>query len=602
MKKYSFFKGLFTLIMAVALTFTLIACEESLEQVAVDEALESIEIVFAEGDDIDSVTEDLTLPTSFEDVDITWESGNTEVIEDDGTVTRRFNDVNVTLTATATYGDYDGSTQFVVTVLGYDVEAALAAIELTGEAIEYDDETEIYTATDDFTVPETTEGLDITWTALSPSVLSTSGEVERPEYGEGDALVGLIAEINGEEREFDILVPAITEAPDEDMVILEDARDSLLLSGTGDGVSKNIDLPLTVGQQGVTVTWESSHPNVISEDGTVVRQSTNVEVLLTATLHYNEKTLTKEFEVVVLAAEDFEPVESIEEAIDISVDEEGTVTGQYVLIEGVTILGITDDGVAFHDGESLLFAYMGSRIDSVEIGESYDVFGLTDRYFGSWQLSNTANAAQPVVFSESDEPAKEYEPIEVDSVTEMLDRHEIPDPDMVYEYYRLTARVRIQGSGNYDTVFVDPDYEGDDIPTSPNSDHTEDGVLVYYKSNKAAFNAFDDQVVTFNAMLYSYRTDRSVFTLIFLGEVDDIEISLPDEELLDVVEDTITDSIDESYTSEATLDLPDSLLGVDIDWASESSLIDLDTGELSMPEEGMQEEVELTATLSINDT
>ncbi|MFP4187138.1 MAG: immunoglobulin-like domain-containing protein, partial [Acholeplasmataceae bacterium] len=305
MKKYSFFKGLFTLIMAVALTFTLIACEESLEQAAIDEALESIEIVFAEGDDIDSVTEDLTLPTSFEDVDITWESGNTEVIEDDGTVTRRFNDVNVTLTATATYGDYDGSTQFVVTVLGYDVEAALAAIELTGEAIEYDDETEIYTATGDFTVPETTEGLDITWTALSPSVVSTSGEVERPEYGEGDALVGLIAEINGEEREFDILVPAITEAPDEDMVILEDARDSLLLSGTGDGVSQNIDLPLTVGQQGVTVTWESSHPNVISEDGTVVRQSTNVEVLLTATLHYNEKTLTKEFEVVVLAAEDF---------------------------------------------------------------------------------------------------------------------------------------------------------------------------------------------------------------------------------------------------------------------------------------------------------
>jgi uncharacterized protein YdeI (BOF family) len=602
MKKFNFFKGLFTLIMAVALTFTLIACEESLEQAAIDEALESIEVVFTEGDDIDSVTEDLTLPTSFGDVTIVWASGNPNVIANDGTVTRGFNDVNVTLTATATYGEFDGSTQFVVKVLGYDVDAALAAIELTGEDIAYDEETEIYTATGDFTVPETTEGLDITWTALSPSVVSISGEVVRPAYGQGDALVALIAEINGEEREFDILVPAITEAPDEDMVILENARDSLLLSGIGDGVSQDVNLPLTVGQQGVTVTWESTHPEIISETGEVVRQTTNRTVVLTATLHYNEKMLTKEFEVVVLAAEDFVPVESIDEALEISVDGEGAVTRTYVLIEGVTILGITNDGVVFHDGESLLFAYMGSRIDSVVVGESYDVFGLTDRYFGSWQLSNTANAAQPVVFLESDEPAQDYEPVVVDSVTDMLALTEIPDPDMTYEYYRLTTKVRIQGTGNYDTVFVDPDYEGDDIPTAPNSPHADQGVMIYYQSNKAAFNAFDGQVVTFDALLYSYRSDRTVFTILFLGTVDDIQISLPDEELLDLVEETVTGSIDEAYTAETTLDLPDSLLGADISWASESPLIDLETGLLTMPEEGMQEEVLLTATLSINDT
>jgi hypothetical protein len=598
-KKFSFTKTLFTLLMTLLLTLTLVACGDA-DQDLVDEALDTVSIVFATGDNVNSVTQNLNLPTTLAgDITITWASDNTAVIANNGTVTRGFDDVTVTLTATLTLGDATATKDFEVTVKGYDVDAALEAINITG-ALTYNATTQIYTVNGNITLPATVNGLDIEWVSTQPAVISNAGVVTRPAYLQPNANVILIATINDVEREFSMVVPAITEKPAA--LILSEARDALLLSGIGDGVSQDLNLPTTVGTEGVTVTWSSSNTAVISNLGVVVRGDDNVTVTLTATLSLGTESVTKEFEVVVLAAANFVAVADIEEAIEISRSGENNLsyTRTYVRIQGVTILGITNDGVVFADASGILFAYMGQRIDTVVVGGVYDVRGLTDRYFGSWQLNNTADSATPVIWTESDAPVTVVTPIEA-TPTEVLEDHIIPTPeapDINYTYYRLTAKVRIQGTGNYDTVFVDADYAGGDIPTAANSAHASEGIMIYYQSNKAAFDAFDGQVVTFNALFYGYRSDRTVFTILFIETVEDIETSLDDQGLVDAAETIIKNGISAEYTENTTLTLPTSVLGTTIAWASnDNALINPTTGELTLPAEG-QVEVTLTATIT----
>lgn len=67
----------------------------------------------------DNITGDITLPTSDGDVEISWVSGNTNVITNDGKVTRPAvgeDDVQVELTATLTLGDLTETKKITVTV------------------------------------------------------------------------------------------------------------------------------------------------------------------------------------------------------------------------------------------------------------------------------------------------------------------------------------------------------------------------------------------------------------------------------------------------------------------------------------------------------
>ncbi|MCR3906135.1 MAG: lamin tail domain-containing protein [Tenericutes bacterium] len=599
-KRFSLRKSLLSLLVAVLLTFTLIACGDN-DADLVEEALDSLAIVFASGDDADNVTRNLNLPTTVGDVTITWSSSNPTVVSNAGVVTRQFTDVTVTLTATAVLNDVTETADFEVKVIRVDVQAALDAIALTGDNISYNATTEKYTVVGNVTLPATSNGVAVAWESTNLAVMSNAGAVTRPAYGENDANILLIATINNVEREFEIVVPAITEKPAA--LILQEASDQLLLAGTSNGVSQNLTLPTTVGTEGVTVTWSSDTPAVISNTGVVVRTEVNVTVVLTATLHYGTETLEKEFEVVVLAAENFELVADIAEAISISKDGL-SYNRTYVKINAVTIMGITNDGVVFADDSGFLFAYMGSRRDDLVVGDVYDVIGLTDRYFGSWQLNNTAVSATPVIWIESDAAVTVVTPVVANSVTDMMANHAIPTteaPDIDYVYYRLTAKVRVQNPGdNYGTVFVNPDYIGDDIPTAPNSAHATDGVMIYYQSNKAAFDAFDGVTVTFNALFYGYRSDRTVFTILFIETVDDIENTLTDTELVDVAGLSLQNNFMTEYTEATTVSLPSSLLGTSIAWASShDTLIDPVTGAVTLPAEG-QVEVTLTATITLN--
>lgn len=90
---------------------------------------------------------------------------------------------------------------------------------------------------------------------------------------------------------------------------VDDAANQLDISrylGEGDKsadmITRNVTLP-TSGKNGVSITWSSSHPDVISNHGTVQRpavQEGNVQAKLTATLTYQGVSTTAIFPVTIL--------------------------------------------------------------------------------------------------------------------------------------------------------------------------------------------------------------------------------------------------------------------------------------------------------------
>ena len=159
-------------------------------------------------------------------------------------------------------------------------------------------------------------GSAITWQSEKTAVLSHDGQtVIRPAQGENNANVLLTATIKKGSvtvtKVFSVTVLAERDSPD----ILKAAADKAALTeATIKGI--NIDLAHITGRltnplpsvgtvNGSVITWSSSVPSVISNDGqTVVRPAygvANVQVILTATIKKGTTSETKDFVLTVLA-------------------------------------------------------------------------------------------------------------------------------------------------------------------------------------------------------------------------------------------------------------------------------------------------------------
>ena len=87
------------------------------DQESVAAAKTALVITYAQGDSETSVTQDMTLPaTGASGTTISWTSSDTNVIANNGTVTRPAADATVTLTATITKNDESDTKTFTLTV------------------------------------------------------------------------------------------------------------------------------------------------------------------------------------------------------------------------------------------------------------------------------------------------------------------------------------------------------------------------------------------------------------------------------------------------------------------------------------------------------
>ncbi|ADL52995.1 immunoglobulin-like domain-containing protein [Clostridium cellulovorans] len=169
------------------------------EEVALDKA--SLQIGYASGDNSNSVTQNLGLPTtSTNGTTITWSSSNPSLISASGLVIRPSytnGDASITLTATITKGSISDIKTFNVTVIKNPItDAEEVALDKASLQIGYASGDNSNSVTQNLGLPTTsTNGTTITWSSSNPSLISASGLVIRPSYTNGDASITLTATI-----------------------------------------------------------------------------------------------------------------------------------------------------------------------------------------------------------------------------------------------------------------------------------------------------------------------------------------------------------------------------------------------------------------------
>ncbi len=163
--------------------------------------------------DTREVTANLSLPTSGPNGSaITWESSDGAVVGHDGTVTRPSlgrPDARVTLTATLVHGAVRDTKKFRVTVL-----AEMDDSQLVNRAAKALTVHNVKDVRGNLTLPtKGADGTTVTWKSDRPSVISTTGVVNRPAPGRGTTTVVLIATVSRNQaassRTFVAKVPAL---------------------------------------------------------------------------------------------------------------------------------------------------------------------------------------------------------------------------------------------------------------------------------------------------------------------------------------------------------------------------------------------------------
>lgn len=284
------------------------------EATMVVQVTEAVAIYYQIGDDKDSVTGNLILPLIAPLADaITWTSSREDIIEADGTVHRPLKDTAVTMTARIERNGFYKWMQFFVTVKGtssYDKVTDQGDLSI-GYALGEDAD---HVKNSIYLPKSGTTGCTVTWVSSHPNVISSTGKVQRPGPDDNDQTVTLTATITDPDtqltttKQYTLSVLKLT-----DKEAAEDAARKMTISNAAtfgnsdiwESVTEEFIL-LQVGAYNTSITWTSSKPEVIELEevngdltGTVTRQSSDVNVLLTATFTKGAETATKSFLVIV---------------------------------------------------------------------------------------------------------------------------------------------------------------------------------------------------------------------------------------------------------------------------------------------------------------
>lgn len=155
--------------------------------------------------------------------------------------------------------------------------------------------------TSNLTLPTTGSfGSTISWASSAPAVISTSGVVTRPSALDEPAQVTLTATLTRGSGTATKTFEA-TVLPEEDDQAKADAAAAALSLVHPDDVRGHLTLPDS-SSHGAAVTWASSAPAVVAEDGIVNRPAHgagDTQVTLTATVTVGSGTATRAFELTV---------------------------------------------------------------------------------------------------------------------------------------------------------------------------------------------------------------------------------------------------------------------------------------------------------------
>ena len=269
-----------------------------------ESALKKLKIGYNQGDKERCVTGDLMLPDKvdgFTGVAVTWESNNTDIIKNDGKVTRPDLDTKVTLTATLKKNKAEIKKPFTVRVVGIageQVDQAFRAATVTPLVIQKSHS--LYQITLSGSSEPTLSAL-LTWTSSHPAVIGVKGKPSgtypvTPPAEKTIVTLTAKAEKAGIAKEKNFTV---TVFPENSNPSLDDWFDAAIPKE----VTTDIDLPENYdGTSATAITWTSSNDAALKVQGSkgcIMPDLVDQPVTLTAKLTYNSQSITKEISITV---------------------------------------------------------------------------------------------------------------------------------------------------------------------------------------------------------------------------------------------------------------------------------------------------------------
>ncbi|NRA65893.1 MAG: hypothetical protein HRU19_15505 [Pseudobacteriovorax sp.] len=272
----------------------------------------TLESILGANSDKDSITVDLVLEKELENgVTVEWISSQEDIIKKDGRVSRpKFEDGDkpVTLTAIIKKGEESDSLQFSLKVLRAEqsdqsaVDAALSTFDFDSILSQNANLDSIRT---ELELTNSFAGVDVIWESSNAEIVSNAGHVTRPAADQEAIVIQLTAKFmknNAVSRK--VLDLTVLPRSAELINALDSVRDRDYLADNRHYEGKivsNLNL-FDSWDNGITVTWESSHPSIIALSGALVSPTPDMDettVTLTATFELDGEKESKSFDVQV---------------------------------------------------------------------------------------------------------------------------------------------------------------------------------------------------------------------------------------------------------------------------------------------------------------
>src|SRR5690554_3422910 len=400
-------------------------------------------------------------------------------------------------------------------------------------------------------------------------------------------------------------------------------------------ITSGFELPATF-QHGVTGTWVSSEPGVLSISTTPTasgryvvtvnrppKGSGNTTVTLSIELKIDAensddvltKSWTQDLTIIESATEDLniETIADILALADDAYDPADNADKVSVTLDEVTVFAKGD--VAFvYDGTGIIQVYGGAASD-MEVGKVYKISGLLEWYFGIWEIINST--AEEVTSATPTIPEKEV-------ITDVTQQIKDMNADGLWEsaagtakdgnmepiYATVTGVVHVRPdlspTDNYNTYLVGTDVDTEEWAAGTQG-NPANGFMFYYKTDDLAYvRTFNGFEVTMDIVIYTYRSNNHAYAAYYVGGPEGIEIGeLTDEQAVDLDLASMSLPIEVLESKEEALDLvTETENDTTITWTlvdgAHSSIVDIATGDVTIPAEG-QEKVEIKVTVARGD-
>lgn len=255
------------------------------------------------------VDADLNLPTSYEKdgqiIMAAWSSNDIDYISNDGKILREDEDVFVTIDLELTLNDSKVSKSFEITILAYSKEEIANNIL---SLVDIDSEISNSIALPPYVVYNDST-YKLNWESSNPEILSNKGVlVYQPE----DTKVTLTTTISYKKEKFSKNFDITVKAFDKD-----DMQEFIDKLSIPEDISSDLTLDTEYVKNDVTysVTWKSSNESILSNQGTIGLVLTDSDINLTATIQIGDVSISKRFDITVLALPIDKIVDTVKDSI-----------------------------------------------------------------------------------------------------------------------------------------------------------------------------------------------------------------------------------------------------------------------------------------------